>query len=39
MEDTLTLISNAPEKGMALSYLHILPPIRKCENPTKTWKL
>jgi hypothetical protein len=39
MENTFTLISNVPEKGMALSYLHILPPTRKCENPTNIWKL
>jgi hypothetical protein len=39
MEDAFKLISNAPEKGVAPNYFHILPPTRKCENPTKTWKL
>jgi hypothetical protein len=31
MEDVLKLISNVPKKKVALNYLHILPPIRKCE--------
>jgi hypothetical protein len=39
MEDAFELISNVPKKRMAPNCLHILPPTRKCENPTKTCKL
>jgi hypothetical protein len=39
VEDIITLISNTLQKGVALTYLHILLPTRKCENPTKIWKL
>jgi hypothetical protein len=37
--EVLALISNAPGKGVALSYLHHLPPTKMGENPTKTWNL
>jgi len=30
------LISNAPKKGLALSYLHQPPPTKMGKNPTKT---
>jgi hypothetical protein len=31
-----SLISNAPKKGLALSYLHQLPPTKMGKNSTKT---
>jgi hypothetical protein len=38
-EKALTLISNAPNKRVALNCLHLSPPTRMGKNPTKTWKL
>jgi hypothetical protein len=35
-KETFTVISNAFGKGVAPSYLHLSPPTRIGENPTKT---